>query len=413
MIEFYRYFRAQLLRARKLFPTVLGFVLTVALCAAVLLVLLAAKNSSGEEHRRIRVGIVGDLTESYLNIGMFAVQNFDSSRQYLEFEPMEEAAAEQALRRGELQGYIRIPAGFVEAALRGDAVQLQYVAGNSPSAIGPLLLQEIADIISRVVIHAQSGVYGFLSLTDTLGTDSAIRRELTDRLSLDYVQQILTRESVFSVEYLGYGAGLRFEDYYFCAFLLLTLLLGCLPCTGLLVRQELSLPRLLRSRGMGVLTQTGAELLAFFLLAAVSGMLLIFAAGAALSGGGSGILAGKAGVGDFLLLAVQLLPGVLLLAAMEYFLCQLAGNIIEGVLLQVLCITVSAVASGYFIPVYSLPPVLRTVSPWLPAGAALESAAAAVSGRGSFWLPLVWIVALWLLSALVRGVKIRRVAHDL
>lgn len=413
MIECYRYFRAQLLRARKLFPAVLGFALTVALCAGVLLMLLTAKNSSGEEHRRIRVGLVGDLTESYLNIGVFAIQNFDSSRQYLEFVPMEEPAAQRALRAGEVHGYVRIPAGFVDAALRGDDVQVQYVSGKSPSALGPLLMREIADMISHVVVHAQSGVYGFLDLTAALGTDAAIRRELTDRLSLDYVQRILTREDVFSVEYLGYGAGLGFGDYYFCAFFLLTVLLSCLPCTAMLVRRELALPRLLRARGLGAPGQTGGEALAFFLLPSVCTLILIPAAGLALSGRETGLLAGFSGLGAFFGLALRFLPGVLALAAMTFFLCQLAGSVIEGVLLQVLGIIVTAVASGYFIPVYSLPPVLQRLSPWLPTGAALQSAAAAVTGQGGVWMPLAWVAAFWLLAALVRSVKIGRVSHDL
>ncbi len=413
MIEFYRYFRAQLLRARKLFPAVLAFFLALALCAAVLLIVLAAKNGSGEEHQRIRVGLVGDLSENYLNIGVFAIQNFDSSRQYLEFLPLEEPEAEQALRSGEITGFVRIPPGFVEAALRGDDVQVQYVAGSSPSSLGPLLMQEVADIISQVVIHAQSGVYGFLSLTDALGTDAQIRRTLTDRLTLDYVQTILAREQVFSVEYLGYSAGLRFGDYYFCAFFLLTVLLCGLPCTGLLVNRDPALSRMLRSRGVGSLRQTAAEALPFFLMLAACALLLLPAVGAALSGRETGLLQGWNGAGDFLRLGLDLLPTVLVLAAMEFFLCQLADGVISGVLLQVLTIMVTAVASGYFLPVHSLPVAVQRLSGWLPTGVALQSAARVLTGTGCGWTPVLWVVGLWLLSALVRAVKIRSVTHDL
>lgn len=412
MIDFFRYFRAQLLRARKLFPAVLTFFLAVVFCAAVLLTVLAAKNSSGEEHQHIRVGLVGDLSENYLNIGVFAIQNFDSSRQYLEFLPLEEPAAEQALRGGDITGFVRIPPGFVEASLRGDDVQVEYVAGSSPSSLGPLLMQEVADIISRVVIHAQSGVYGFLSLTGTLGTDAALRRELTDRLTLDYVQTILAREQVFSVEYLGYSAGLRFGDYYFCAFFLLTVLLCGLPCTGLLVTRDRALSRALCSRGLGALRQTAAEALPFFLMLAACALLLLPAAGAAFSAGKTGILTDRHGAGAFLRLGLSLLPAVLVLAAMEYFLCQLADSIISGVLLQVLTILVTAVASGYFLPVHSLPAPVQMLSGWLPTGVALQCAAGVLTGTGCGWLPILWTVGLWGLSALVRAVKIRSVTHD-
>jgi len=343
---------------------------------------------------------------------VFAIQNFDSSRQYLEFLPLEEPEAERALRGGEITGYIRIPRGFVEAALRGDDMQVEYVAGSSPSSLGPLLMQEVADIISQVVIHAQSGVYGFLSLTGNLGTDAALRRELTDRLTLDYVQTILAREQVFSVEYLGYSAGLRFGDYYFCAFFLLTVLLCGLPCTGLLVMRDRALSRTLRSRGMGTVRQTAAEALPFFLMLAACTLLLLPAVGAALSAGKTGILTDRHGAGAFLRLGLALLPAVLVLAAMEYFLCQLADSIISGVLLQVLTILVMSVASGYFLPVHSLPAPVQMLSSWLPTGVALQSAAGVLSGAGCGWPPILWTVGLWGLSALVRAVKIRSVTHD-
>ena len=254
---------------------------------------------------------------------IFAIRNFDSSKQYLEFVTLEETQAEKALRAGDITGYVRIPAGFVDAALRGDDVQVQYVAGSSPSALGPMLMQEVADIVSQVVIHAQSGVYGFLSLTGSLGTDAALRRELTDRLTLDYVQKILAREQVFSVEYLGYSAGLGFGAYYFCAFFLLLILLCGLPCTGLLVREQLALPRLLCSRGTGSIRQATAEYLPFFLLPALSGVLVLGGAGAVLSAGETALVPGVEHWTDGLILGLRLLPSVLALTAMQYFLCSL------------------------------------------------------------------------------------------
>ena len=65
MTECLRYLRAQLLRARKLFPAVLAFALAVALCVSVILVNLLEKTGAEEDRKRIRVGLVGDLSKNY------------------------------------------------------------------------------------------------------------------------------------------------------------------------------------------------------------------------------------------------------------------------------------------------------------------------------------------------------------
>ena len=101
------------MRARKFFPAVLLFALTVTACVGVLLSTLVAQSGQQESKKKIKVGIVGDLSDSMLELGLFAVQNFDSSKGYLEFLTLEEADALRYLEQGEITGYLLVPEGFV------------------------------------------------------------------------------------------------------------------------------------------------------------------------------------------------------------------------------------------------------------------------------------------------------------
>ena len=111
MTEFVKYLRAQGRRVLKLYPAILAFTAVLAIALATLLVGVLGDNDAQESKQKIRLGLVGDISDSYLGIGVFAVQNFDTSKYYLEFIEMSEADAQAQLDAGELMGYIRIPDG--------------------------------------------------------------------------------------------------------------------------------------------------------------------------------------------------------------------------------------------------------------------------------------------------------------
>ena len=93
MSDFLKYLRAQMKRTAKLYPAILCFTLALVVGVSIVLAVLFGNNAKSEENKRIRVGIVGDLENSYLDIGISALKSMDTSRFYIEFEQMTEEEA--------------------------------------------------------------------------------------------------------------------------------------------------------------------------------------------------------------------------------------------------------------------------------------------------------------------------------
>ena len=409
MNKAFSYFRAQLLRARKFFPAVLLFALAVTACVGVLLSALVAQSGQQESKKKIKVGIVGDLSDSLLELGLFAVQNFDSSKGYLEFLALEEADALRHLEQGEITGYLLVPEGFVQTVMDGDDAQVEFVSGNSPSSLGPLFMQEVAAIVSDFVQSAQSGVYGFSDLARGK-LENSLRNDLVNEFALSYTARILSRNDMLQSRALGFSRGLGFGEYYFCTFFLLTLLLCALPCAGLLIKTDLALPRLYRSRGGK--GQILGEFIPYFLLLSLCSVLIFALLGLLQTGAETPLLPTVRGFGGYLLLALRLLPSVLLLAALQFFVYQLTDNLIGAVLLQTVVITAMAYACGLFFPLYSLPTALQTLSGYLPVGMAFRHASLALRQGGAGIPCLLYAGGLLLAAAGVRSFKLRCLSHD-
>ena len=121
------YFRLQLKRVWKRLPLLL---LSVTVLTGSLLLLLGAllrSDAQGEEKTRVRIAVVGNSEESYMEIGLVALESIDNSRFALDVSPMSEAEAEAALKKREISAYVIFPDGFIQDAMNGKVKPLSYV----------------------------------------------------------------------------------------------------------------------------------------------------------------------------------------------------------------------------------------------------------------------------------------------
>lgn len=413
MTEFVKYLRAQGRRVLKLYPAILAFTAVLAIALATLLVGVLGDNDAQESKQKIRLGLVGDISDSYLGIGVFAVQNFDTSKYYLEFIEMSEADAQAQLDAGELMGYIRIPDGFVQSLVDGENKKVCFVVGNSPASLGPILMQEIAQIVSDMIMESQSGIYGFMDVADTVEIDRSRYNDLVDEINVEYIRQIFDRESAYEVHLIGVSAGLPFTEYYFCAFFLLMLMLCGTVCVHLLVKTDLALPRLLYCSGHTLTGQIAAEYLPYAGMMWLNTLLLFFGVGLILPASGLTLLPDMTALGDWLGLGGRLLPAVLLITAMQVFFYELTSTVISGVLLQVLTTVSLAYVSGFLYPLSSLPQAMQTLAGLLPTGVAFDYVAGAITGEGgALWATLLYTLALLFVTLLVRLWRLRGVADE-
>lgn len=400
------YFFAQLKRALRLLPGQILADIVVCVCVGVLACVLIAQGSFQAAGARYRIGMVGDLSDSYLGFGIAALQETDDSRFMIELVPMSEQEAESAFLRGELYAVMRVPEGVMESIVYGGNDRLiTYTATQGQQGLGTMVMGEITDLASALVTCSQSAIYAMQRVLADQGRAAEIGLE-TDKLNLALIQMVLSRGDFGEVEILGYGDGLSLELYYFCGAILLFLLLSGLLNSALFIHGNGAFSCFLKARGVGAFGQILGEYLAYLLLV-LAGLFtlclpLIFGLERELLR-----IPEWEGMGaaPFLSFLSVLFPVVFLFAALQFFLFEAAEGIVNGILLQLLCGTGMGYLSGYFYPTAFFPEKMRALGEFLPSGAAARFVQAGVIGRipSSAWTAVFgWLAVFLALTILVR-----------
>ena len=401
MKRFLTYFGLQLRRAARLLPRMLAVTLLLAALTA-LAALLLAKLHAGDETAAepIRIGLVGDLEENMLAEGLDMLESMDSSRFSIRFEPMDEAAAARALRRGRIDGYAVIPEGFAEAMMIGEHRPITYVSASGGADLGAQIMRELAETISKLVLETENAVYGAQDYAaDKLPGVNPY--QAGDLLVFRYALRLMDRERLCELETLESDGAVSLSGYYLCGLSLLFLMLWAISCAPLFAGRSRELGRLLQADGLGAAGQVLAEFLSYVLLM-LCGLL-----GAGLL---AGLLLGRFGLpvpelagGGLPRFVLGALPTALMICALQFFLFELAAGTVAGVLLQFLSAVLQGYLAGCFYPIQVFPEGLRRFGAALPAGAGMARLQALLlrdpSAAGAVWL---WLLALLAGAALLR-----------
>lgn len=402
MKRFLTYLDLQLRRAGRLLPRMLAVTLLLA-ALTVLSALLLSQLHAGDEAAAepIRIGLVGDLEENMVAEGLDMIESMDSSRFSIRFEPMDEAEAARALRRGRIDGYAVIPEGFAEAMMIGEHRPITYVSASGGADIGAQMMRELAETISKLVLETENAVYGAQDYAaDKLPGVDPYRAG--DLLVFRYALRLMDRERLYALETVESDSAIGLPAYYLCGLSLLFLMLWAISCAPLFAGRSRELGRLLQADGLGAAGQVLAEFLSYVLLM-LCGLL-----GAGLL---AGLLLGRFGlqipelerVGG-LRFALGALPTALMICALQFFLFELAAGTVGGVLLQFLSAVLQGYLAGCFYPTGVFPEGLRRFGAALPAGAGMARLQALLlrdpGAAGAVWL--------WLLLLLSGAVLLRR-----
>ena len=151
MISWKQYLKVQLKRVGKALP---GICLLTVLLTVGLLVLMKAMfliEESKAENQVVKVGIVGDIDDTYLGIGIEVIKNMEGIRNLADIQTMTEEEARKAFASGEISAYLLVPEGFIDSIIYGENKQLTYITGATGRDIGGLLINELVGSISRMV----------------------------------------------------------------------------------------------------------------------------------------------------------------------------------------------------------------------------------------------------------------------
>ncbi len=406
------YFCIQLKRMMRTFPRQLTANLLVCLCVGTLAVVFIRDGILTQDAQKYRIGLVGDMTDSYLGFGVTAIQSLDDSRFMIELVTMTEEEAREAFEKEELYAIVQVPDGMMEAIESGaNDKPISYIAAEGPKGIGAMVMGQIVDVASTLVTCSQSAVFGMQSLMIEQGMKEGFW-EATNALNLLLIELVINRSGLYDVEVLGIANGLSVEGYYFCSILLLLLLLSGINNSALFAHQKADMPRFMKSRGVGAAGQIFGEYLAYFCLLAACALLLFAPLFVVMErelftipeweGLGAEPLKG------FL---VSLLPVIAMFAALQFLLYELVTGSVSGILLQFLCGMGMGYLSGFFYPAAFFPETMQRIGNVLPAGAALRYVDGIVAQEGTAAAGLdvlLYLVVFLLLAVMVRSDRIRR-----
>lgn len=409
MGRIHSYFYMQIKRVMKILPALLTVNLLVCGGIGIVAVQFLQNNVLAGNRQKYQMGIVGEIGESYAGLQFYVlIKNMDDSRFMIDLHRMTEKEAENALRRGQLTAYIRIPDGLVEALERGynDKVVVEYVLPEGQEGLTGIMMNDLVGVVSTLIAHGQSTVYGMQSILTEHGK-SALWHEATDRLYIRLVDMVLGRTKICSMEILGMANGLSATGYYFCSILIFFLLLLGITNSSIFTHRSGELPRLMAARGIGAVKQVAGEYLAYVCLM-VFCMAGIFLVMGILLGGGSLQIAewGRMGAEPLYGFFIKMLPIAAMLAAMQYLLYELVTGIVSGILIQFICSIAMGYLSGFFYPVSFFPDTVKRIGELLPTGIALRYADVSLAGDGS--LPMCLGIFLYLLLFLGLSVMARK-----
>lgn len=353
-----------------------------------------------------KIGITGDTDTEYFQLGMSALKTFDSSMFSIDVVEMSEKNAKKALEKGEISAYVVIPKDFIENALQGEIETVKYVTTSGSTGLISIFKTEITKVITVLVAESQKGVYGLADALDSNGFDNISNKRM-NQLNIKYLDLILNRSKLYSLETLDISNGLTLPEYYFGSLIIIFLFFQCIPYATIFVKREYSLNKLLASKCFSSTAQITCEYFTFTL----SILLLTLFLG--LSFLGVALLFNFNITVNLFPILIVLTVVICLITSLTLFIFELSSDIISGILIQFFVGIFMCYISGCIFPIYSMPKIFQTVSPYLPIGIARRLFENALLNDNINTLLLCafgYIVLFYLLSAFVRKYKLTTIS---
>lgn len=361
------YFKLQLKRALKIYPAILLITVITLSAIAMTGAVLLKRNAEAEGGKRIKVGIVGDLEQTHLGIGVEVLENLDSSRFTIEFKTMEEQEAITALKNRTISGYVDIPPGFIRGIVRGENVPAKYVTLDAPDNFGSIVMNEIAVAISNIITESQNGLYSMQSVAYEYEKSGV--RDKTGEMNMVYIDHILNRNKAYDHQVLDLTDSLSLGGYYVCGIVLFFLMIWGISCDRLLGSRNLSLSRSLKISGVGVRYQMLCEYASYLVITVITLLIIAIALGMATVGFDIGVkeLDG-AGIGLCVGFVIMMLPVVVMITAMHTAFYELVSGAVSRILVLFMLAVGLGYISGCFYPSYFFPEGVQKIASVLPTG---------------------------------------------
>lgn len=362
------YLKTRLKCAIKACPAILTITAVMVLLLLTVTSALINNAESDEKKQKIHIGMVGDFTDTYLDVAMYALKNIDDSRFTIELTEMDEKTAQEQLKGGKIDCYVIIPKDFTDGLMTGKNIPIKYVSLNEPIGINTALMNEVVDIISGLVTQSQAAVYGIQEIADIADYKGDMWENIKN-LNIKNIKFIISRSDICQTEQIGIADSLTTGGYYTCGIITAFLLLWGIACSPLLVKKNMTLPRFMKSQGYGVISQVLSEYLSYFLFCTVIILILASTASIFLQNNNAGI---KELIGfdifQAIFFTIKIIPVIAMITSMHILLYEAVNGIIGSILLQFIAALGMAYISGCLYPSYFFPESVQLIGRLLPSG---------------------------------------------
>ena len=355
-------------RALKILPQYyLGTALLVTLFAVVALAGNAAL-SKEEQEDRVEIALV--MQDRYLkNYGMDVLQSSASASTVFRFSDVTEAEALAGLKEGRFDGAMVFPENFVESVFgRKDSGPARFYEPPTMNSLEQGLMEGLIEVGTGLIAVSSSYEAGALQIAEEYGVSGNSLSNLQDEIELYLGKRVINREDTFLRADASGTDGQTLFQYYFCAGIVMLLMLGGVACGTLLKGDARSLEDQLAMHGVKspllALARYLAVLLLFFIFYTTV-FLVLYVAWL----GWPDTMDRYFAITKFSELRYWYLAGLPLLtlaAALVLLVYTFAANQIGGILLLFLLTALMGYASGCIVPTAYLPKAVRSIGRYLP-----------------------------------------------
>ena len=365
------YFKLQLKRFFKHYPSILFIVMLTFIAVGLTMAVALKGNSDEEKTTKVKVGIVGSAEDNVIGLAIEALKNMDSTRFSVDFIEMSESNAQKALKTRDISGYVDIPDNFVKDVYYGRETNATYVTLNGPSSLGPVLVNEITDVVKVILGEAQKATNGVLSIADEYNIKNEWDR--IEELDLEYVKLLISRSELYEVSDTGTANAISLSGYYLCSAIMLMLLLWGIACNSIFTKKNLAVSRVLSVRGVKALSQTLSQYACFFIFTFMTCIIFAVMFGIVVSNVTLGI---KEVVDTTVLSAViyifKIIPVIMAITAMQFFIYEAVDGIVDMVVIQFVVALGLGYISGCFYPNFFFPQGVQDFAAYSPSGLGLS-----------------------------------------
>ncbi|WP_407426031.1 ABC transporter permease [Treponema sp.] len=374
MMQFFRFFRIQILKIRPHIFNILSVSLISFFTIAFLAFLFVRNMDFSGTKQKISVGIVGDLSNKYMKFGVDALEMMDSSRFFVDLQILNLEEAEKLLRKHTIAAYVVIPDGFFESVENGsNDKKVTYVTSSGASGIESLLKDQVSSIITNLLLQAQAGIFAMEHIA-ALTNQRPLAQKYLLNLNMKYVKWTLDRTKLARVQEAGLSHGLSVFSYYLCALLILFFSLSGISSYPVFMNRIQSQYKFFASRGIGCFKQVFCECEAYFLLhlcqlfwVMLSIFVLCSVSGIEISSWRyCGIFKGTVS------LFFHMIPVCFLLSLLQFMLFEFSDNTVSLISLQFLVFISLCFTGGCFYPLDFFPEQMKILGNILPAGISLS-----------------------------------------